>query len=213
VRLIQFADQAYQLSDGAFDITSGILRKIWTFDGGNCLPSQDSVEQLLEYIGWHKVYWEEPYLMLSKSMEIDLGGIGKEYAVDRCALLVGSEIDSPFLINFGGDLFSNKPPENKPHWSVGVEQVGGKSNAIIQLTRGGLATSGDANRYILHDNVRYSHILNPKTGWPVINAPRSVSVVASSCIEAGMLATMAMLKGESAETFMMAQDVPYWIQR
>ncbi|WP_340681158.1 FAD:protein FMN transferase, partial [Paraglaciecola sp.] len=75
------------------------------------------------------------------------------------------------------------------------------------------ATSGDARRFLVKDGLRYSHILNPKTGYPIINAPRSVTVAASHCIEAGLLATLALLHGQYAEVFLQQQNVQFWCYR
>ena len=146
-------------------------------------------------------------------MEIDFGGIGKEYAVDRAAALVRDITDTPVLINFGGDLFATAPPAGQPHWLVGVESIGGLQSAMIQLQRGALATSGDARRFLLKNGKRYPHVLNPRTGWPVLDAPRSVTVAANTCVEAGLLATLAMFHGREAEDFLAAQQVLHWIQR
>jgi thiamine biosynthesis lipoprotein len=76
-----------------------------------------------------------------------------------------------------------------------------------------LATSGDAKRFLLNNGVRYGHILDPPTGWPVKDAPRSVTVAAGTCLDAGMLATFAMLHGPGAEAFLSAQNVRHWILR
>ena len=84
---------------------------------------------------------------------------------------------------------------------------------LIELTRGALATSGDAHRYILHEGVRYGHILDPRTGWPVRDAPRSVTVASASCVEAGTLSTIALLQGAGAEKFLQGLGVRYWCQR
>jgi thiamine biosynthesis lipoprotein len=83
----------------------------------------------------------------------------------------------------------------------------------FELHRGGIATSGDARRFLLKDGIRYSHILNPLTGWPVKDAPRSITVLADTCTEAGILATLAMLQGTAAEQFLDEQQVKYWIIR
>lgn len=212
-QLLDFAEQAYQLSDGAFDLSSGVLRRAWKFDGSDCLPGQSQIDELLSIVGWDKLRWQSPVLCLQPGMEIDFGGIGKEYAVDRAASLVRAFTDTPILINFGGDLFATAPPAGQPHWLVGVENIGGLQSAMIQLQRGGLATSGDARRFLLNNGKRYPHVLNPRTGWPVMDAPRSVTVAAGSCVEAGLLATLAMLSGREAESFLAAQDVLHWIQR
>lgn len=211
--LIKFADQCYRLSDGLFDITSGVLRRIWKFDGSANIPSRKQAKELLKVTGWDKAVLTEQNLQLKEGMQIDLGGIGKEYAVDRVGLIANQQANSPVLINFGGDLYSTKPPSYQPAWEVGIESLGGGVDAVLKLKQGALATSGDARRFLLKDGKRYSHVLNPRTGWSVSNAPSSVTVAAPRCIDAGFLSTLAMLKGKNAEEFLAAQDVAYWVQR
>lgn len=214
VRLINYAEQCYTLSEGLFDITSGILRRLWNFSGGNDIPSRSAVKNLLPLIGWQHVQWASNSLVLPKNMEIDLGGLGKEYAVDRTAVLIREKYPQlPVLINYGGDLLASAPPADKPHWQVGIESIGGGESALIALEQGALTTSGDAKRFILHKGTRYPHVLNPRTGWPVMHAPHSVTVAAPSCIEAGFLATLAMLHGRHAQQFLEAQNTKFWIQR
>jgi thiamine biosynthesis lipoprotein len=215
-RLIDFAVTLIDLSDGAFDITSGVLRRVWRFDGSSQLPSRQAVKQVLKDVGWRKVHWQAPHLRLSMGMEIDLGGIGKEYAVDRCAALARDSTDVGCLVNFGGDLVATRGPVVRGSWDVGIESVSplkSDSDRVLKLSRGALATSGDARRYLFHDGVRYSHILDPTTGWPVPDAPRSVTVAADTCTQAGMLSTLAMLKGAQAEAFLEEQGVQYWCNR
>ncbi len=81
------------------------------------------------------------------------------------------------------------------------------------MRHGALATSGDSQRYLIKEGKRYSHVLDPKTGWPVVDAPVSLTVLASNCSEAGFLATLALLHGHDAESFLDAQDVRYWCER
>ena len=81
------------------------------------------------------------------------------------------------------------------------------------MSQGALATSGDARRFVMKDGIRYGHILDPTTGWPVENAPHSITVAADTCTQAGMLATLAMLNGAAAENFLDAQDIQFWCQR
>ena len=211
-RLIDFADELYRLSEGLFDVTSGVLRRVWKFDGSDNVPSQDDINAVLEHIGWQKVQRQENSLSLSAGMEIDLGGIGKEYAVDRCVQIARDMTKESVLVNFGGDLAVSSERRNQNFWSVG-RLVTGKDNAVafFKLYRGAIATSGDAHRYLLKDGVRYSHVLNPRTGWPVANAPHTASVAAPTCIEAGMLSTFAMLQGDKAEEFLEAQKVKFWV--
>jgi len=163
--LLDFAQQCWEISEGKFDITSGV------------------------------------------------GGIGKEYAVDRTARLIFRELKSGVLINYGGDLYALGPRQDGEPWAVGVddpEATGLRQIGAVNLSKGGLATSGDARRYLLKDGVRYSHILDPTTGWPVPDAPRAVTVIAETCLEAGMLSTLAMLQGNRAREFLEAQEVTFW---
>ncbi len=223
--LLDFAAHCHAASGGLFDVTSGVLRAAWRFDGGSTLPDPALVERLCQRVGWPRVQWRRPLLTLPEGMELDLGGIGKEYAVDRVLALLRTRSAAPLLVNFGGDLAVSGPRGDGRAWSVGVEQpvadaAGdrpfGSTHAavaagVIALAAGGLATSGDARRFLFRNGVRYGHILDPRTGWPVRGAPRSVTVAAPTCIEAGVLATLAMLQGPEARTWLAAQGAPHWI--
>ncbi len=211
-RLIDFADQLYQMSDGLFDITSGVLRRVWRFDGSDRVPNQDEIRKVLDLVGWHKVNWQNNRIKLDQGMEIDLGGLGKEYAVDCCVTLVRELTDQSVLINFGGDLATSCERRGGNCWSVGRLVTGSdQSVALFQLYTGAIATSGDANRYLLKNGVRYSHVLNPKTGWSVPDAPHTISVAASTCTEAGMFSTLAMLQGHQAREFLSLQGLKHWV--
>lgn len=214
-RLFDYAAQCFELSEGMFDITSGVLRTVWKFDGSDRIPTQDAVAAVLARIGWDKVTWQAPLLTLPAGMEIDLGGIGKEYAVDRAAALLRAASDASCLVNFGGDLYSTGLRANHEPWGIGVddpERTGQGGVGYLQLPQGGIATSGDARRFLLKDGKRYGHILNPRTGWPIEHAPRSVTVAAETCIEAGILSTMAILHGPTARAFLEEQAVTFWVQ-
>jgi len=211
--MLNFSQQCYELSNGKFDITSGILRKAWQFDGSDNIPTNELIQSILPNIGWEKVSWIPPTLQLPQGMEIDLGGIGKEYAVDSSVKLIKNITDISFLVNFGGDIASPFPRKNNVPWYIGIdnpEQTGESHVGEIHFYQGGLATSGDARRYLLKDGARYGHILDPHSGYPVIHAPRSITVIASSCVEAGMLSTFAMLEGSNASNFLREQNVKYW---
>jgi thiamine biosynthesis lipoprotein len=210
--LMDFASQCFDLSEGLFDITSGVLRRVWRFDGSDRIPGTAAVAALLPLIGFAKLQWNAPRLLLPEGMELDFGGIGKEYAVDRAYELLAARNTIPFLVNLGGDLRANRPPSHGP-WQVGIERPDSERepSLLLDLEHGALATSGDSRRYLLRDGVRYGHILHPGTGWPVPGAPRSVTVAASSCTEAGLLATMALLHGSRARAFLDDEGVRYWV--
>lgn len=214
-RLLDFADQCFQISEGLFDVTSGLLRKAWTFDGSDNIPPQSKIDELLPNIGWEKSNWQPPYFTMPAEMQIDFGGIGKEYAVDKVLGEICGDNDLAILVNFGGDLHANKPRKNAQPWFTGIDNPArpGAAFDTLQLFRGALATSGDAFRYLQKDGIRYSHVLDPRTGWPVPQAPRSVTVLAENCIEAGILSTLALLHGSDAEAFLENQDVKFWVYR
>jgi thiamine biosynthesis lipoprotein len=212
--LLDYAAACHRMSDGRFDITSGALRRVWRFDGGDRVPSPEAVREALAHVGWQRVTWSARTLTLPAGMEIDLGGIGKEYAVDRAAALIAARTTHAFLVNFGGDLFASGARHDGRPWAVGVDdptQPGEASLYRLDFARGGLATSGDARRFVMHEGKRLGHILNPTTGWPVEGAPRSVTVLAPSCMEAGTLATLAYLKGPGARAFLEGEGATFWI--
>ena len=192
-----------------------MLRKAWKFDCSENVPSRKQVKLLLKYIGWEKVTWSPPLITLPKGMEIDLGGIAKEYAVDRVSEMLLEKSNIGMLVNFGGDLRVVSKRKDGSPWRVGVEDPGTEKRAIrmLDIRSGGLATSGDSRRYLLKNGIRYTHILNPMTGWTVQNAPRSITVCAGTCVEAGILSTLAMLHGRKAEQFLDDQGVINWCTR
>ena len=213
--LLDCAAAFHLLSDGLFDVTSGVLRRVWKFDGSTRVPDQEQVAAILPLIGWHKVKWDKPKLILPAGMELDFGGLAKEYAVDCVLSVVGRLAEAPALVNFGGDLAVTGPRHAGSPWNVAIESVdeAGKMAGMLELKAGALATSGDARRYLFKNGVRYCHILDPRTGWPVKEPPRSVTVAAATCIEAGLTATLAMLKGSEAEEFLKREEIKSWCIR
>lgn len=213
-RLLDFSVSLYHASDGLFDITSGVLRHVWHFDGGNRLPEHSVVRKMLKKVGWQRVRWQPPDIQMPPGMEIDFGGIGKEYAVDRAAQRGSAADGAPLLVNFGGDIVATGPCTDGSAWKVAIESVSkDQPTPMIELKRGGVTTSGDARRYLLKDGVRYGHILDPRSGWPVRDAPRSVTVLEANCTQAGVLSTLAILQGRGAEKFLRKHKVTYWIIR
>jgi thiamine biosynthesis lipoprotein len=127
------------------------------------------------------------------------------------AELLASSSGAAVLVNFGGDIRAIASPKDRRCWTVGIEAPGIEATAVgqIEVVEGGVATSGDARRYCIVDGQRLGHILDPQTGWPVADAPRSVTVIADNCTAAGFLSTMAMLHGADAENFLEAQGVAH----
>ena len=213
-QLIAFAAQLYHASEGLFDCTSGVLRRVWDFRSQR-LPEQAAIDALLPLIGWQFVQWDGERIALSRQgMELDFGGFGKEYAVDRAAAALASAGIEHALVNLGGDVRVIGSRADGEPWQIGIrdprppEGSPDQCFATIPVQHGAVATSGDYERFIELDGKRYCHVLNPRTGWPV-SAWRSVSVVGGLCVQAGALSTIAMLKGEGAQAFLDAEGVSY----
>ena len=208
--LLDFAAQLHAASDGLFDVTSGVLRRAWDFKAARA-PAAGQLEALLPLVGWHQVHWAGGQVALPRAgMELDFGGIGKEYAADRAATLLQRLGASSAMVNLGGDIRLVGPrPDGEP-WALGIAhpRQPGALLATMSLHQGALATSGDYERFFEVDGRRYCHVLDPRSGWPV-HGWQSVSVVAPACLAAGALTTIAMLKGDGALAFLDAQQVDY----
>lgn len=214
-QLLDYAQALWQLSEGAFDITSGVLRHAWRFSEPQNKPTSEQIATLMSRVGWQRVKWKSRTLTMAPEMELDFGGIGKEYAVDRAVALIEAHATLPVLVNFGGDLRTAGSPPSSGAWQVGIESVAktGRAENLIKLSTGALATSGDTRRFIEIDGERYGHIIDARTGWPAAKAPRSVTVAADTCSQAGTYTTLAMLQGAQAESFLQQEDVRYWCLR
>ena len=217
--LLGFAHSLWLMSGGLFDITSGVLRQAWDFRAAR-LPEPAVLQAVLARVGWDKVERSGSAVRLTlPGMELDFGGFGKEYAADRAAAVLHSHGMRHALVNLGGDLHAlgaRALPElqNDTAWQIEIQHPrpdtasGKPSLAVLALQQGGLATSGDYERFFIHDGKRYCHVLNPHTGWPVTHW-QSVSVLATNTTTAGALTTIAMLKGADAVDWLSAQGVRY----
>lgn len=188
--------RCFEQSEGLFDVTAGALYRLWGLQQGQA-PEQKDLDKVLKNVGFHKLSWQGQRLLIPAGMELDLGGIVKEYAADATAKLARNMGISHGLINLGGVFAVIGPrPDGKP-WTVGIANPSERRTmmARIDLQNGGLASSGDYERFLELDGKRYSHVLNPKTGWPS-DGLRAVSVAGSLCTGAGAVATVAMLKPE-----------------
>jgi thiamine biosynthesis lipoprotein len=211
--LLNYAATCYRESDGLFDITSGILRRAWRFDRG-ALPDEAEVHRLLERVGWDKLRWMPPVLEFPvPGMEIDFGGVVKEYAVDRAAVIYREAGARHGFVNLGGDIRIIGPHPDRRPWRIGIRhpRCPGALIQTLSLHAGGLASSGDYERCITVDGVRYGHILNPRTGWPVRHLA-SVSVVGDLCVVAGSASTIAMLKEDGGPAWLESLGLPhFWV--
>lgn len=196
--ILQYAGVCYAQSQGMFDITSGVLRRIWN-SARKELPGERELRECIDLIGWAKVELSKNTVFLpKKGMELDFGGVVKEYAVDAITLMAQSNGIAHGLVNLGGDIGVIGPDmEGKP-WSIGVVNPGKRETAIatIQLYKGAVATSGAYERHFEIDGKKYSHLINPKTGWPV-ESLQSVTVAADTAIVAGSISSIALLNDAS----------------
>lgn len=203
IGLLDYANTLHAHSNGLFDITSGVLRRVWDF-GKNKIPTQEELKKILTLIGWSKFERQGSKVRLKKAgMQIDLGGFGKEYAVDRVATIFLENGVSSALINFGGDVRAlGTKPDGQP-WQIGIQDPRQLDQcfATLSLSQGALATSGDYERFFEIDEKRYCHILNPKTGMPV-SYWRSVTVLAPLTSAAGATTTIAMLLQEQGLNYL-----------
>jgi thiamine biosynthesis lipoprotein len=210
--LLDFASTAHRESDGRFDPTSGVLRRVWDFKSGR-LPNPKALAKSRSLVGWSKVEWTKPRILLPlPGMELDFGGFVKEYAADRVAELCRERGLGSGLIDLGGDLAVVGPHPDGSPWLVGIRdpRKPGRALARIAIDRGGLATSGDYERFMIVDGVRYSHLLDPRTGECHRGGPACVSIKAPHCLIAGITSTMAMLHSESeAPEFLSRVGLPH----
>ncbi len=208
--ILDFADACYQQSDGLFDITSGVLRQAWDFQSGK-IPGQELINNLKTFVGWQYVKREPGKItFLKPGMELDFGGIIKEYAVDRAATACREHGIRFGLVDLGGDMHCIGPhPDGRP-WVIDIRHPRDNSKplATVAITTGALASSGDYERCITINKERYCHVLSPKTGWPV-RGIAGVAVVAEQCVLAGSICTIAMLKEFNGIGYMNELGVDY----
>ena len=213
-KLLEYARNLFELSDGLFDITSGVLREIWSFTPNSKPPTESEVKKILKRIGFESLHYDQQVFSMPKDMQIDFGGIGKEYAVDQISKMIKEKCqtkNASYLVNFGGDLSAVKFHKNDPDWIVGLESVNDidQTASVIKISHGSVATSGNTKRFFEYQGKRYGHLLNPKTGYPIDDAPRSITAFSDSCVLAGSFSSLAMLQGKQAEKFLKDQKIKY----
>jgi thiamine biosynthesis lipoprotein len=198
--LVRSALELARMTDGRFDPTVGALRHAWDFKTGR-VPSEEEIAALLPLVNSAAVSVRDRTVFLRcPGMEIDLGGVGKEYAVDRAAQLLRDDGVRAAIVNFAGDVrLIGSRGDGRP-WSVAVADPRDRRScrfAVRVLGDAGIATSGDYERCFVKDGVRYHHILDATTGWPA-RGVASATVVAASAFQAGRFATAAFLLGSDA---------------
>ncbi len=201
--LVAYAKACFAKSGGAFDITSGLLRTVWDFSASH-LPDQSSIDAVLPFIRLDNVALVDRQIHFHQpGIELDFGGLGKEYAADRAAEVCADLGARHGFVDLGGDIRVIGPQPDGLPWRIGIRdpREADRLVAEIALPNGALATSGDYERFIEVDGRRYCHILDPRTGWPV-QGLSSVTVISDRCLVAGSLSTAAMLKGRGGAAWL-----------
>jgi thiamine biosynthesis lipoprotein len=198
--LIKEAINIAKLSDGAFDISIGAITKEWGFiDGNYRLPEKKDIAKSLRLVDYNLIKINDDKVELSKSgMYLDLGGIAKGYAVDYVYNFLKSHNVKRAIIDAGGTIKTLGSPLDKRGWKIGVKDPEDSKKVIgaLYLEPGlAVATSGDYERYFIKDGVKYHHILDPKTGYPVYHC-KSVTVVSNSATLADALSTAIFVLGQ-----------------
>ena len=214
-RLLDYGATCFIQSDGLFDLTSGVLREAW---GAHCrsLPETGTLERLLQRVGWDKLRWSRPCLEFPlRGMELDFGGVVKEYAADRAAVICADAGMRHGLVDLGGDIRIIGPHPDGAPWRVGIQHPRRPDGvmATLDVAQGAVATSGDYERYLAIDGRRYCHIVSPRTGMPV-EGLAGVSVFAPECVVAGSATTIAMLKEVRGPAWLEEVGLPHiWMDQ
>lgn len=198
-RLFALCHELAFFTRGAFDPTALPLIRLWNWRANPpVLPEESALQAARELVGWRKVQRRPGGVFLpQRGMCLDLGGIGKEYAVDW---VVGMALERGFpnvLVDFGHDVRVRGAAPGKKFWWIGLEdaQRPGQCWTGAAVTDHAVATSGDYIRHFQINGRRYGHIIDPRTGYPVDNGCRAASVIAPSCTIAGILSTTALILG------------------
>jgi thiamine biosynthesis lipoprotein len=162
------------------------------------LPSAVDIASAMKLVGWAKVRREPGRVFLpAAGMALDFGGFGKEYAVDIVSMIAKDHGIVDSLVDFGHDLRASGAPPGRPAWHIGLEdpKAPGKNWGSVGLRNKAIASSGDYIRSFTVGGKRYGHIIDPRNGHPVSNGSTQATVIADTCLQAGMLSTAAFVAG------------------
>jgi thiamine biosynthesis lipoprotein len=198
-RLFNLCHELFFFTRGSFDPTSLPLIKLWNWkQRPPVIPGAADIQAARELVGWNKIQRRPGGIFLPQpGMALDLGGIGKEYAVDCVMSMAIQRGIKNVLVDFGQDVRALGHAPEKKFWWIGLDDATspGKCWTGVALTDHAVATSGDYLRHFIFNGQRYGHILDPRTGYPALNDCRAVSVIAPSCTIAGLLSTSICILG------------------
>ena len=220
--LIQ-SKKAFELSEGAFDITMGPLSKLWRkARRQHQFPADSMVKRIRNLIGFDKLVFDtlqKTIRLTQEGMQLDLGGIAQGYVAQKVINFLHSQGVNNALVNASGDIVVSGAPINKDGWVVGVnipEKTAELLNQKLLLKNRAITTSGDAYQYIEKDGIRYSHIINPASGYGV-TFQRNVTVIAADGTTADWLATacsiLSLKKAKKLASFLEAEVLIAEIKR
>ena len=190
------------ISDGSFDFTVLPLIKLWGF-GPNFnnlkIPSKQKISDIMHYTGINKLEYADSYLSkLNENVQIDFSAIAKGWGVDQTALFLNSLGFNNYMIEIGGEIRVAGFNSSNSEWNIGIsnpEYFGAEFHSTISISDLAVATSGSYNNYFTIDSTNYSHIIDPKIGFPIKHDLVSATVVANDCATADAMATAVMVKG------------------
>ncbi len=192
------------ITGGAFDVTVSPLVELWGFGvekREQTIPAASAIEAALEEVGFQhlELDFTEPKVKLRKPLRIDLSSVAKGYGVDMLAQWLERQGITDYLVEIGGEIRAAGKSPRGDAWRVGIEKPAGLLSAgvaeAIRVSGVGLATSGDYRNYFEKDGKRYSHTINPKTGYPITHTTASATVVAETAAYADALATGLLVLG------------------
>jgi thiamine biosynthesis lipoprotein len=197
---LDLSGSLHQLSQGVLDITALPLMRLWDYRTPvPRIPSDAEILAAKRLVGWEKIQRAPRRVRLPEpGMALDFGGWGKEYAVDMVSQIARRHGLANVLVDFGHDLCALGAAPGKPAWHIGLEdpaRPGESCWSSIAARNCGVASSGDYVRGFTLNGKRYGHIVDPRTGWPVANGCRQVTVIAKACLQAGALATAVFILG------------------
>ncbi|HKL07363.1 MAG TPA: FAD:protein FMN transferase [Bacteroidales bacterium] len=198
------SEQVYKKTNGAFDITVAPLVNAWGFGFKNKSEITNSlIDSILEFVGTHKICLKDSLIIKSdQRMMLDMNAIAQGYSVDLVAEFLAKKGVKNYLVEIGGEVKAHGVNHRQKPWRIGIDRPednnmipGENLQAIISLRNKSLATSGNYRKFYIRDGVKYSHTINPKTGYPVTHSLLSATVVANDCMTADAYATAFMVMG------------------